>query len=250
MDEKLFEKILNEINTSNQLKVENISLWLGGETLLHPEFAKMLEVLSLKRKEAKDFPYVTLLTNATLLYGKRADAILDTDAIDCIMFSIDGGTKESFESLRRGAKWENVLKNIREFLLKNIDSGKRLKTGLVSIVDPKVKFSNEFLALKESVDKYLPRDFHNWDGSTELAVDIKKSIQKGGLCHPIMRQMAIHWDGRVSPCCIDLNTRGPLGDLRNQKLYDIYHSNQRKSMISKMLRGLRKEIGLCRNCEL
>ena len=250
MDEKLFEKILDEINTSDQLKVENISLWLGGETLLHTEFAKMLEVLSLKRSEAKDFPYVTLLTNATLLHGKRTDAILKTDAIDCIMFSIDGGTKESFESLREGAKWENVLRNIREFLSKNIESGKRLKTGLVSIVDPKVKFSSEFLALKKSVDKYLPRDFHNWDGSRELTVDVKRSTQKAGLCHPIMRQMAIHWDGRVSPCCIDLNTRGPLGDLKNQKLYDIYHSNQRKSMISKMLRGLRKEIELCRDCEL
>ena len=54
MDENLFKKILNEINTSDQLKVDNISLWLGGETLLHTEFAKMLEVLSLKRSEARD----------------------------------------------------------------------------------------------------------------------------------------------------------------------------------------------------
>ena len=120
MDEKLFEKILNEITASDQLKVENISLWLGGETLLHPKFSRMLEILSFKRNEVKDFPYVTLLTNATSLQGKRADALLGTDAIDCILFSIDGGTKESFESLRRGAKWENVLKNIREFLSKNI----------------------------------------------------------------------------------------------------------------------------------
>jgi radical SAM protein with 4Fe4S-binding SPASM domain len=249
MDPKLFEKILNEINTSGRIKVDNIALWLGGETLLHPEFVKMLKILSLKRSEAKGFPYVTLLTNATLLHGEKANVILKTDAIDCIMFSIDGGTKESFESLRKGANWEDTLNNIREFLSQNIKSGKRLKTGLVSIVDPKINLSNEFLDLKKSVDKYLPRDFHNWTGSVELDVDIKRGVQRNGLCYPILRQMAIHWDGRVSPCCIDLNTRGPLGDLRKQKLYDVYHSEQRKFMINKMLKGLRKEIYSCRDCE-
>ncbi len=249
MDKRLFEKIFDEINRSEQLKVDNISLWLGGETLLHPEFAKMLEILSVKRNEAKDFPYVTLLTNATLLHGERTDAILETDAVDCVMFSIDGGTKESFESLRSGAKWENILENVNDFLSKNMKSGKRLKTGLVSIVDPKMKFSNEFLALKKNIDQYLPRGFHNWDGSRKLPVDIERSAQKQGPCYMIMRNLAVHWDGRVSPCCYDINTRCPLGDLSNQKLYDIYHLNQRRLMISKMLGGLRREIALCRDCE-
>jgi MoaA/NifB/PqqE/SkfB family radical SAM enzyme len=249
MDVGLFEKILNEINTSNEIEVENISLWLGGETLLHPNLLKMLEILAVKRNEVKDFPYVTLLTNANSLYGEKTDALLNADAIDCILFSIDGGTKESFEALRRGAKWEKILRNIREFLSKNNELGKRIRTGMVSIIDPEKKCSDEFLTLKKSVDEFLPRDLHNWDGSIELPLGIRGSIQKTGLCYPIMRQMAIHWDGRVSPCCIDLNTRGPMGNLRNQTLYTIYHSHQRKLMIHKMLKGLRREIPLCRHCE-
>ena len=249
MDVVLFEKILNEINTSNQIEVENISLWLGGETLLHPNLSKMLEVLALKRNEARDFPYVTLLTNANSLHGKTTDVLVNADAIDSILFSIDGGTKESFEALRKGAKWEKILRNIREFLKKNNELGKRIRTGMVSIIDPKTECSDEFLSLKRSVDEFLPRDFHNWDGSIELPLGIRARVQKTGLCYPIMRQMAIHWDGRVSPCCIDLNTRGPMGDLRDQTLYTIYHSHQRKSMIHKMLKGLRREIPLCRHCE-
>ena len=46
-------------------------------------------------------------------------ALLDTGALDEIRFSVDGGSREQFEELRKGAKWEGVSSNIRSFVKLN-----------------------------------------------------------------------------------------------------------------------------------
>jgi len=168
-----------------------------------------------------------------------------------MLFSVDGGTKESFEALRVGAKWEEVLNNIDLFLKKNKEMKRNIRTGIITIIKPGVAFSEEFKILIDSVDEYMPRDAHCWDGSKELEIEVDYGErEKNGLCYFILRQLAVHWDGDVSPCCIDLNKRGILGNLKSKSLYEIYHSDNRRFMISKMRKNLRKEIELCKKCNL
>ena len=51
MEIGILQKILNEIGSSNLLQIKNLALWYGGETLLHPQLHKMLEMIaSFKRK--------------------------------------------------------------------------------------------------------------------------------------------------------------------------------------------------------
>ena len=116
MDPLLFEEIVNQISDSSKYNIDNISLWHGGETLLHPKLDLMLEILAKAKRKNKTFPKVALLTNATVLDERKSDIILTSNAVDLMLFSVDGGTKESFENLRYGAKWEEVLNNINYFL--------------------------------------------------------------------------------------------------------------------------------------
>lgn len=62
--------------------------------------------------------------------------------------------------------------------------------------------------------------------------------------------MAILWDGKVVPCCNDLNGRGVIGDLSLQTLIDVYGGSKRKTMISLMRQNRRNEIRLCKQCTL
>ncbi|MBI5375566.1 MAG: radical SAM protein [Candidatus Schekmanbacteria bacterium] len=251
MDPLLLEEIVKQISDDSKYNIDNISLWQGGETLLHPKFGLMLDILAKAKKRSKVFPKIALLTNATVLDEKKTDIILTSDAVDLMLFSVDGGTKESFEDLRVGAKWDEVLNNINHFLKQNRDLKKNIRTGIISIIKPGLQLSEEFKKLVNSVDEYMPRSMHSWDGSEELGIETDAcKEEKYGLCYFVLRELVVHWDGNVSPCCIDLNKRGILGNLNNNSLYEIYHSANRKFMIDKMQKKLRKEIELCKKCNL
>lgn len=245
MDPELFKKILEKVSQPNA-HIKHIPLHHSGETLLHPKFREMLEILSNKRKNTPNFPYVSLLTNATVLDDNKIKAILETDAIDYIRFSIDGGNKKDFENIRRGAKWYKVLYNVNNFLNKNKETGKNIKTAIFSITpNPYKNMSKEFKELVKKVDEYKITLPHNWDGSKDLG--LKFEPLKGG-CWRALRSMDILWDGRVVPCCIDLNGRGIIGDLKTQTLSEIYHGKERKDILNKMKNKQRDEIELCKNC--
>jgi radical SAM protein with 4Fe4S-binding SPASM domain len=59
-------------------------------------------------------PYSLVVTNGTLLTDARIEKILDAQ-ITALAFSIDGGTKELYEQIRVGARFETVLRNVDRF---------------------------------------------------------------------------------------------------------------------------------------
>ncbi len=247
MEKKTLEKILDEIVSSKLLTVSNIALWYGGETLLHPDFENFLAMIGSFKKRKILFPYVTLLTNGVSLKGKKLDAILESNAVDMVLVSIDGGTRDSFEYWRRGANWENILQNVNNTVDKIKERGLNIKTGLVSIIEDPENISDDFKQLIRKTDKYLPRGFHSWDGSEEIEVSEKGEARKG-LCYTVTRQLAVHWNGNVSPCCMDLNQRGTIGNVNECSIYEIYNSPERLKIINEMKKMRRKNIDLCKYC--
>ncbi len=253
MSIELFKKILNAI-LDDRIKIREIALFNGGESLLNPNFGEILKFIKSKKSEfkekGKNFPWVNIITNATLL-DKWEDAILNTGAIDEIRFSIDGGNKKDYEYNRRGSNWGMVIKKVNSFLDKNT----KIKTVIESLIAPDAKKSKEFLELIEKADGYMPRLPHNWDGKEDFDEKIKEMAKKGnqyapkdGFCDIILNSIVILADGRVTPCCVDINAKGVLGDIKKEKFLDIYYSKQRINMLKKMKRGERQRIALCRGC--
>jgi radical SAM protein with 4Fe4S-binding SPASM domain len=64
----------------------------------------------LARVREHGVPFSDIITNGTLLTEASAEKILDA-SISRLTFSIDGGTKEVYESIRIGAHFETVLRN-------------------------------------------------------------------------------------------------------------------------------------------
>jgi MoaA/NifB/PqqE/SkfB family radical SAM enzyme len=78
----------------------------NGEPLLHPHFLDFVRVIS-------DYGVVIQFnTNGTLLDEKMRDGLVSS-RVDTITFSIDGATKETYESIRVGAKFATVIGNIK-----------------------------------------------------------------------------------------------------------------------------------------
>jgi sulfatase maturation enzyme AslB (radical SAM superfamily) len=245
------ERVLDEIRDDARFRVGTLNLHHSGDALLHPRFGAFLERIARERGErGARFPYVTLLTSATHLRGEKAQAILDTGAVDWVRFSVDGGNKADFERIRVGAKWEQVLENINAFLDEATRRGKEQRTGVIALFDrPDPTLAPEFEKLVSRVTNYMPRPPHNWVGKTELGV-ARVPSQPTGLCSFILRQSVVLYDGSVTLCCNDLNADVVIGDIHERSLYEIFRGERRAEVIRRMREHRRTELPLCGTCDM
>ncbi len=80
-------------------------IWQGGEPFLLDYFEELFD-------RACGFPQLkqTIVTNGLLFSEDWARKLVDSNVE--LVFSIDGVTKEVYESIRKGAKFDNVLRSI------------------------------------------------------------------------------------------------------------------------------------------
>jgi radical SAM protein with 4Fe4S-binding SPASM domain len=219
----------------------------------------MLGIIKEFKEVAKNkklhFPKIALLTNATILDEENANTLINSGVLDNIRFSMDGGNKEKFEEMRDRAKWDVFVKNISKFCELNRKSAKPIPTGIITLVEYENKLhtkwmSDEFKHLLNMVDGYELRYAHNWGGDVEieeLKNKNKKAYKVG--CSLLMHQLVLLPNGDVTVCCADLNSKGVIGNILNEKLFTIYQKPQRLEMLYKFIKGKKKEIDLCKDCE-
>jgi radical SAM protein with 4Fe4S-binding SPASM domain len=97
---EVFEKIIPLLPTA-----EEVTLFGWGEPLLHPRFLKMFEAISFC-KHLKTY----IVTNGTLLHQVAEELV--KGHLTYLSISFDGATKNTYEGIRRGAIYEEVLDNI------------------------------------------------------------------------------------------------------------------------------------------
>ena len=247
------------MSDSHFRSVKTIHLYNAGEVLLHPKLEEMLAIIKQYKEDAKKkgifFPQIALLTNAIVLNEKNTNALINSGVLDYIRFSMDGGSKEKFEEMRERAKWDVFMKNITHFCELNNKQPKKIPTGIITLVEYRNKLntewmSDEFKKLLDMVDGYELRYAHNWGGEVEIEElkNTKKKTFKIG-CSLLMHQLVLLPNGDITVCCADLNSKGVIGNIKQEKLFAIYNKPQRKEMLHKFIQGKKKEIDLCKDCE-
>lgn len=239
--------------------VKTIHLYNAGEVLLHPKLAEMLNIINdyklTAAHQSVPFPKISLLTNATLLDQENSEILINSGLLDHIRFSMDGGSKEKFEEMRSRAKWEAFVKNVSQFCQLNKKNSKPISTGIITLVEYHNKLntqwmSGEFKDLLNLVDGYELRYAHNWGGDLEieeLKLRNKKNYKIG--CSLLMHQLVLLPNGDITVCCADLNSKGVIGNITKDSLFDIYRKPQRLEMLKKFIKGKKKDIDLCKDCE-
>ena len=217
---------------------------------LRKQFPQMLDLIARAKRADPEFPYVNLLTSATHLKGDKAEALLESDAVDWLRFSVDGGNPADFERIRVRAKWDEVIGNINAFLDEAERRGRRIRTGIIAVFDSHdPDIHPDFAALTKRVTNYMPRPPHNWIGKKEVGVE-RTVAQPTGLCAFVLFQTVILADGRVTLCCNDLNADGVIGDLREQSLYDVVRGPERAAVVQAMRENRRGDLPLCGTCDM
>lgn len=240
MDYNTFRITLDHV-LSHNIIVHEIHLYNVGESLLNPDFCKIIEFLGKVPKK----PKIVLVTNATMLSDPIMNCIINSNGIDIIQFSVDGGTKETYEWLRQGAKWDDTINKINSFLKKN---NKRVKTGLITI-DMGAHFSEEFKKIIDQVDFFDFRPPHNWTGDEKMKEFNFERTFNPHPCWHIQNNLVVLWNGDITLCCADLHGRGAFGNIHKNSLEDLW-KGFRLNILRKQESGRKKEIELCKDCSI
>jgi MoaA/NifB/PqqE/SkfB family radical SAM enzyme len=214
----------------NKIEFFNISAGYG-EPLLHKDILQIIK--KIKDSDLK----VILFTNGTLLTEELSKKLLMSE-VDIIIFSFEGYNQEEYESIRVGASYEKVLKNIKQLIVLKKKLGFPTKTILTSTITKDNYFQkiNSLIELSKNllVDKLEVRDtffFNPFANKQKRIINIKNKkklqhdfkfliqkalalgleislpnirIKKGVIfCPDPWRALYFRKDGYVRPCCIN-----------------------------------------------
>ena len=159
MELSLFKRIVDEA----QEFVYDVNLHHTGESLIHPDFPEMVAY-------CREKGLVTRLhTNATLLTEEKARQIIAA-GLDLISFSFDGYDKETYEGLRIGARFEETLENIKNFLRLKQELGGIRPWTILELIDFSQDLSGQRKSFEQDLrslglNQFIVKRPHNWGGS-------------------------------------------------------------------------------------
>ncbi|MEW6236688.1 MAG: radical SAM protein [Candidatus Omnitrophota bacterium] len=103
MDWELYQRMAEEAFPY----AESIFFGVGGEPTLHPQFGSFVRL-------AKEAGLRVEMTTNGLLLEKEEICETCVECVDRCVLSIDGARKKTFEKIRRGASWNQLMNGIRK----------------------------------------------------------------------------------------------------------------------------------------
>jgi hypothetical protein len=239
MDFHRFEQIVGEMSNFRGTMLILIGL---GEPTLHPRF---LEALELAKKSGIN--RVLLQTNGMLLEEIAKDLV--HIGLDELHVSMDGATKETFESIRRGADATVVANGVHAVITARKAAG----------------FLRPSIALRYcTMSKNLMEREVFWD-SWKNVLGEQDEVRFHGLqiykaapisdewagtpCIFLWKRIAIQWNGDYAFCCNHLDNRLGIAENHDRKSIARMWKDRRLERIRKLhLRGRKRMITSCAFC--
>jgi radical SAM protein with 4Fe4S-binding SPASM domain len=247
LDLELFKSICIQ---AQQMGVKGVRFLRWGEPLMHPNIIEFIRI-------AKGHNLlVHMTTNGSLLDHKIGLRLIDS-GLDSIIISFQGTSRGENQKLRDKAHHDEVVNNVIDFVsVRNMSKAQNpyviISTTVTDETDEDqekfrytwLKYVDEVsigstwfkrLKDKQPVKEFIPR-----------ARKLKSKFK----CIEVMNKLSIDWDGAVSPCCLDYDQQLSIGNIKEQTLNELWHSQAVRS-IRQLLSEERQDIfKLCSTCEL
>ena len=240
MDHALAESLVRQ---AASMGVHSIKWNWRGEATLHKNIARLtLLAKSLGIQE------VQLNTNGNMRGCKVED--LCEAGIDRIIFSVDGATKETFESIRIGGDFDELCDTIRRA---------RAWRDRIGSIKPFIRVQ----MCKQPKNAHEVKSFvEAWKG---VADDIRVSqvtdrgadgfLHVGDLvaydrafCQQPYQRLTIGYDGKVHPCCASWFETFVVGDANKESLASIWRKFGMKDVRQAQWDGRQALIDPCSTC--
>ncbi len=240
MDYDLFTKIVDECAKGG---VYSIRLSLRGESFLHKRILDCVRYA--KQKGIKE---VSTLTNGLKLDEKMFKEIMEA-GIDWLTISFDG-LGETYEKIRRPAKFDRAVEKIRNYQQIKKEAGRvkpliKVQSILPSIKDNLEEFYNIFAPITDMVNTNPLIDYLQKDDASKIL------LHENFSCPQIYQRLVIGADGLVMLCANDEENEEVVGDANMQTIHEIWHgpAMEKARLSHHMHRGI-QDYGICAKCYL
>lgn len=251
MADPLWDKIADELVQYSDW-IRFVDLQRAGEPLLDKKLPERVA-----RLKAGGIKHVMITTNASGLNEANSRKLLEA-GIDEVMLSIDSVVKESYEAMRVGLKYEQVMDNIRTYfrLRDEIRPQSLVRVRGVCTFDPNAPENADEMAAWESFWRQLakPQDrvymkrLHNWGGQHEF--DGGETLG-GDVFHPCIipwSTMHITAMGTVALCPHDYDGVANLGNINRQSIAEVWRGQKLAEVRRLHATGEREQIKFCVGC--
>ena len=229
------------IDQAAELKIPSIKFNWRGEPLMHPRLEKYISYA-----KERGILETLLNTNATHLNQDRAKSLIES-GLDVLIYSFDGGTKETYEKNRPGRfssnKFEDVVENIQMFSKVRTSLGRHLPFTKIQMILTTDTFPEQepfYQLFKSCVDSVTVTQYSERGGEISdlndsdlsefktlckihsIPVTPDVSYMKDSLgtisisnerkpCEQPFQRLLVTYDGRVSMCCYDWGAKYTVG---------------------------------------
>lgn len=248
MDWNMYQKIILEGEKYGCPSVEPQGT---NEPLLDPKLEEQI-------KFAADHGFIDIMmnTNATMLTEQRARTMLKA-GLTRIRFSLDAATKETYEKIRIGAKYEVTMRNIERFL--QIKKEGDYKLPVVGVNFCKMKLN------EHEVDQFIEK----WQGIVDYVViqefnppeteldysqfypthsNYRDEMMEGFNCQQPWQRVIIRSTGEVCPCCAFFSTELSIGNIKNHTVHELWNGKTMKDLRQLHKQGKYWENPWCLKC--
>lgn len=255
MGHRLFEKIIDE--TALHPKLRRLYIHWMGEPLLHPEFLGLVEYAKLKDIAEM----IVIATNGVLLSREKIRKLIELE-IDELYISIDAATPEKYTEVKNTNNFNLIKSNIEEAAALKRELKAKLPFIRVKFLETDANigqkdiFRRQWKGIADSI--FFEKDLSIWNGKS---IKVNKNIGRMGCylrnygnlkrrypCDRLWYLLAVHWDGKVSPCVCDWDGENIIGDLNSEKIGELWYNEALTHYRHCHINGFYEEIKLCSFC--
>lgn len=228
--------------------VREIRFFLAGEPLLHPKIHELVSMAKIRKLRT------VIHSNAMLLTREKSEALISA-GLDEISFSVNGLTHEEISQNQPGAELDVMVSHIRDFLTQTRDTSSLHPLVILQIIQHPTELRKPLdwdriraLFGEPGPDRILRLAPHSWAGQLSGDAAAARGTRYHP-CQPLWQGMSVAWDGRVFLCCGDLNGRVVIGDLRQERLMDVWNGQRLNGIRQHVVKNDRSALALCSGCD-
>ncbi len=260
---ELFQKIIDDVAAFKP----RICLWHMGEPLLTANLPQYIEYA-----KSKGIAEVVISSNGSVSSSEEFASELVRAGLDKIIICLDGATQATLEKYRKGSDFATVIALTRNLVAaRKSMPGSTIRIILSFIVmkhngheiEDMKKIARELEVdelLFKNCDIYFPdkeivelsRDFLPEKLGSDLLIhdgkdNLSYNLMIENRCDWLWKGAVISWEGKVLPCCHDVDALHPLGNVAEEPFLKIWNSIRYHKFRRTLLRD-RKSIPLCAQC--
>lgn len=244
-----FQRIVDQIaEFPSPLKMLN--LYKDGESLLHPDFVKMVRYARYMDISEK----IWVKTNGQNLSPEYNKQLVEC-GLDMIGISVNGVDDESFQAVTgKHVNYQKYRANVLDLYRRRGDVKVSVKIADTGLTDhQKQKFIDDFsdradfIAI-EGLHGWSTSNLYDWKLGTDKSFDGTPRVDKI-VCPLVLYMLTVSANGDVSICNDDAFHLHQLGNIHNETVTELWHGDRLRQFRLMHLEGRRADNAACGPCD-